>query len=117
MARDARAYLWDMRDAAQQVLRFTAGVSLAEYLGNDMLRSAVERQMQNLGEALAQLTKIEPELAARVHDRAQIVGLRNVLVHGYATLNHARVWETIESDLPALQKNVDALLAHLGPPA
>ena len=116
MARDPRAFLWDMVDAAQHARRFVAGLSLAEYLANDMLRSAVERQMQNLGEALAQLAKIDPPLAARVRGHAQIIGFRNVLVHGYVTLHHARVWDAVQVDLPSLQENLKALLSDLGTP-
>ena len=113
MARDPRAYLWDMADAAQHARRFVADVSLAEYLANDLLRAAVERQMQNLGEALAQLAKIDPQLAARVRDHAQIIGFRNVLVHGYVTLNHSRVWDAVQGELPSLQANLEALLSDL----
>ena len=116
MARDPRAYLWDMRDAAQNVQRFIAGATLAEYTANVMLRSAVERQLQNLGEALAKLAKAEPALAMQVRDHGQIIGFRNVLVHGYVTLNHTRVWESIQSDLPALQDNLATLLADQHPP-
>ena len=105
-----------MADAAQHARRFIAGVTLAEYLANDLLRSAVERQMQNLGEALAQLAKIDPPLATRIRDHAQIIGFRNVLVHGYVTLNHARVWDAVQVDLPGLQDNLKALLTDLGPP-
>jgi len=105
-----------MADAAQHARRFVAGVTLAEYLASDMLRSAVERQMQNLGEALAQLAKIDPPLAAQVRDHAQIIGFRNVLVHGYVTLNHARGWEAIQIDLPSLQENLETLLSELEPP-
>ena len=115
MARDPRAYLWDMRDAARNVSRFTAGASFAEYLADDMLRSAVERQMQNMGEALAQLARIDPALAARVRDHAQIIGFRNVLVHGYVTLNHRRVWDTLQTQLPGLQSDLEALLLELDP--
>lgn len=59
---------WDMREAAALALRFVAGMTFAEYIGDDLRRSAVERQMQNIGEALAQLSKIEPQLAEKIAD-------------------------------------------------
>ncbi|WP_440998063.1 HepT-like ribonuclease domain-containing protein [Arhodomonas sp. SL1] len=63
MQRDPRAYLWDAREAATTVAKFIEGVSETEYLSNQLLRSAVERQLEILGEALGQLEKVSPELA------------------------------------------------------
>ncbi len=99
-----------MREATTLVLSFIAGMTREEYLADDLRRSAVERQMQNVGEALAQLSKIDPQLAASIVDGHKIISFRNVLVHGYATLDHARVWETIQTDLPTLQLQLEALL-------
>lgn len=53
MWRDARAYLTDARDAAALILQFTRGKSLEDYRADPMLRSAVERQFEIIGEALA----------------------------------------------------------------
>lgn len=114
MRRDPRAYLWDIQQGCLNVLSFLSGTSLADYQNNLLLRSAVERQLQNIGEALAQLAKLDPDLAARVPEYRQIIGFRNVLVHGYATLNHDEVWRAIAESLPPLKSTVDALLAGLG---
>ncbi len=47
--RDA-AYLWDMLDAAKAIRGFVAGRSYAEYLHDRMLRGAVERHVEIIGE-------------------------------------------------------------------
>ncbi|WP_457353516.1 HepT-like ribonuclease domain-containing protein [Roseateles sp. P5_D6] len=52
MAPDLRKYIWDAKEAAARALRFTAGKSLDDYVGDELLRSAVERQFLILGEAL-----------------------------------------------------------------
>ena len=114
MRRDPRAYLWDIQQGCLNVQSFLHGISLAEYQSKLLLRSAVERQLQNIGEALAQLAKLDPQLAARVPEYRQIIGFRNVLVHGYATLNHDEVWRAIAESLPPLQSAANALLAGLG---
>jgi uncharacterized protein with HEPN domain len=53
MQREAKKYLWDMRRAGQLVAQFTAGRDFDAYLADIMLRSAVERQFEIIGEALA----------------------------------------------------------------
>lgn len=114
MRRDPRAFLWDIQQGCANVLSFLSGRSLSEYQGNLLLRSAVERQLQNIGEALTQLAKIDPALAVCIPEHRQLVGFRNVLVHGYATLNHDEIWHAIAESLPPLQLAVDALIAKLG---
>lgn len=66
MERDPRASLWDVERAARTVAGFIAGRDYAGYLADTMLRSAVERQCESIGEALAQLAKEDPALAARI---------------------------------------------------
>jgi len=72
--------------------------------------SAVERQFEIIGEALNQLCKIEPAWAERIPDLPQIVAFRNLLIHGYASVNDLTVWNTIESSLPALHETLANLL-------
>lgn len=52
MQRDPRAYLWDVREAAGAILEFIAGKTFEDYAGDRLLRSAVERQFEIIGEAL-----------------------------------------------------------------
>lgn len=60
MPRDVRTYLWDAIRAADLVGTFIADKSLGDYRGDDMLRSAVERQFEIVGEALNQLSRADP---------------------------------------------------------
>lgn len=68
MERDPRAYLWDAKEATEAILRFVEGKTFDDYAGDLMLRSAVERQFEIIGEALNQLSKIAPELARSIPD-------------------------------------------------
>ncbi len=114
MRREPQAYLWDVREAADAILEFTLGFCLDDYLADRKLRSAVERQFEILGEALNQLSKVAPEVAIRVPDLPQIVAFRNLLIHGYATVDHPTVWETLQSRIPALRRCVAELLETYG---
>ena len=109
-AREAEKYLWDARRAAERIARFTAGRAFDDYLGDEMLRSAVERQFEILGEAFSGLRRTAPELAARIPDLGRIVAFRNVLIHGYATVDDQLVWGVVERDLPLLLRVLSGLL-------
>lgn len=116
MHRDPRAYLWDAREAAAAILEFVAGKTFEDYTNDRLLRSAVERQFEIIGEALNQLCKIEPQWAERIPDVSQIIAFRNVLIHGYASVNDLTVWRTIVESLPTLYETVTGLLDEAGAP-
>lgn len=113
MQPEARKYLFDIRRAAGLVVGFCAGRTFEDYVGDDMLKSAVERQFGVIGEALSRLAKTEPAVAEQVADHRRIIAFRNLLVHGYATVDDRIVWGVVEASLPALVKSVDGLLSGL----
>ena len=60
MRRDAKAYLWDIANAADSIRAFSAGKNLDDYLNDELLRAAVERKFGIIGEALSQLMRYFP---------------------------------------------------------
>ena len=110
MRREAKKYLYDIRQAAELIAGFTAGKTLPDYEGDAMLRSAVERQFEIIGEALAQLARLDETLASRISEYRRIIALRNILIHGYAEVDHRIVWDIVESKLPTLRREVAGLL-------
>ncbi|WP_255361042.1 DUF86 domain-containing protein [Kutzneria sp. 744] len=89
---------------------FSAGRSFADYQADAMVRSAVERQFEIIGEALNQLSKIAPDVAARIPDLRRIVAFRNILIHGYASVDDALVWQVLTEKRPALECTLRDLL-------
>jgi uncharacterized protein with HEPN domain len=112
MQPDPRKYLWDALRAAELVHDFAQGQSFVDYQSNAMLRSAVERQFEIIGEALNQLSKVDPEAAARIPELRRIVSFRNILIHGYAMVDDALVWQVLVDKLPDLQQALSELLDH-----
>ena len=106
----AAKYLWDVQQATERIPRFTTGRSFDDYLADEMLSAAVERQFEIIGEALVGLRRIAPEVAAMIPDISQIIGFRNVLAHAYCDVDSGEVWGTIQNDLPTLRKAVADLL-------
>jgi uncharacterized protein with HEPN domain len=82
LRRDAKSLLWDARDAGRAITDMTAGKSFADFDSDLLLRSAVERQFEILGEALNRLARLDATLAARIPDLRRIVAFRNILIHG-----------------------------------
>jgi uncharacterized protein with HEPN domain len=100
MRPEAQKLLWDAVQAAANIEEFTAGRSLEDYAGSVILRSAVERQLEIIGEACNQLSRVDPETANRIPDLGKIVSFRNVLAHDYASVDDRLVWEIVEGKLP-----------------
>lgn len=109
MAPELRKYIWDAKEAAARALRFTACKSLDDYLGDELLRSAVERQFLILGEALGRVRQLDPSLASRIGDLYQAVALRNQLAHGYAEIDDVIVWGVVAGPLAHLLAELESL--------
>ena len=107
---ESRKYLWDALRAGDLIAQFTADKTLESYAADPFLRSAVERQFEILGEALAQMAKIDADTAAAVPELSRIVAFRNILIHGYATVDDRLVWGVVEGKLPALRTALRCLL-------
>ena len=116
MRPEAPKHLEDMRDAASFVLEVTAADSLDDYLANRLLRQAVERNFEIIGEALNRLHRSDPATAARIGDMPRIVAFRNILAHGYDAIDHEVVWYLIQEELPGLLRTVQALLGKADSP-
>lgn len=106
-------YLWDAITAAELVNEFVDGKDFENYSNDALLRSAVERQLEIAGEALNQLGKVDPDLAARIPELRSIVGFRNVLVHRYHGLDNGIVWSVTVDKMPELLVGLQALLDEL----
>jgi uncharacterized protein with HEPN domain len=115
MQPEAAKYLWDALTAAERVQRFVHGKSFDDYAIDELLRSGVERQLEVIGEALGQLRKSSPQVADQVPDLPKIVAFRNVLIHGYATVDDVLVWGTVDGHLEPLIGALKALFAQSGP--
>jgi uncharacterized protein with HEPN domain len=62
------------------------------------------------GEALGQLAKLDEELAAGISEHRAIVAFRNILIHGYAEVDDRLVWDVVDTKLPILIREIEALL-------
>lgn len=116
MRPESAALIWDALDAATSIVRFLDGVSQGGYIDDLLRRRAVEREFEIIGEALGKLRRLDPPTAARIPGLGNAVGLRNVLIHGYAEIVDERVYATAIDDLPGLVEVFAVLMAEAGDP-
>jgi len=106
--------LVDALGAINSVGDFVKGVSLAEYVADKMRRSAVERQLEILGEACSRLAKLEPTWVKSVANLKLAIDLRNRIIHGYDSVDDEIVYLTAIGDLDSLKVDLSRLLAERG---
>ena len=109
-------YIRDIIETAAELHRFTRGMSLAKFRENAVLKKAVLADLIAIGEAVAQISQ---ELKDRHTDLpwSDIKAFRNVLVHGYFALDWEIIWEAVQHDVPALARQIRAILDFEFPPS
>ena len=112
MRREALKRIFDAAQACDAVASFLAGRNASDLHSDAMLRSAVERQFEILGEALKQAESYEPGLAETIPDLRRIVGLRNRLIHGYDVVDQDLLWATAQEKLKPLGLVLRQLLSE-----
>ena len=85
------SYLWDMLDAALAIRQFVTGKTFRDYTSDRLLRGAVERHIEIIGEAAKNISKDFREKHSEV-PWSKIISQRNVLAHEYGEIKHERIW-------------------------
>lgn len=101
-------YLEHIANRIARIERATSGVDSAGFRVNEDLQAAVERYIEVIGEAAGKLSQHTRDLAPDV-PWSQVIGARNVIIHGYAEIEPDRIWDIVRSHLPALRVAVDRL--------
>lgn len=101
--------LLDIVESARRILRFTEDVDETQFLVDELVQSAVIRQIEIIGEAAGRVStafRVEhPEVPW-----AMMVAMRNRMIHGYAKVRMEIVWATVRQDIPRLMEQIIPLL-------
>ncbi len=106
------AYLWDMREAANKVVKFTTEISQSEFIEDEQTYYAVERCLEILGEAARRVSPEFQEKHPEIPWR-EIIGQRNILAHEYGEIDYKILYKTAKEDIPALVDILGKLLPPL----
>lgn len=109
MDRAVLKYLYDIQEAIIKIDAFIGEQKeYANYVANSMLQSAVERQIEIIGEAMNNALRIDSEL--EITNARKIVNTRNRIIHGYDDIDNIEIWNIIINNLPILKSEVTVLL-------
>ncbi|MBI2166720.1 MAG: DUF86 domain-containing protein [Candidatus Omnitrophica bacterium] len=109
MPKDDLVRIRHMLDAAKEAVSFTQGKTRSAFEKDRMLVLSLMRLIEVIGEAANQVTG-EFQAAHPDIPWAEIVAMRNRLIHAYFDVDVSRVWDTVRDDLPALVASLDKLL-------
>lgn len=108
-------YLGHILHAIERIERYTGRMDQEEFLANEIVQDAVVRNLEVIGEACRNIERHHPEFSA-AHPQLPIsfaYRLRNVLAHGYFTVDFQIVWTTVRTDLPSLREQVQSIVRTL----
>ncbi len=109
--RDPKERLRDILQAIEAIERYRSR-ERSEFDQNEMLQVWFLRHLEIIGEAARNLPD---EVRAMAPDIPwhKIIGMRNILVHGYFMIELDIVWDTVQQDIPSLKPAVEELLVKL----
>lgn len=107
--------LLDAFQAASHVRSFSVGRTSDEYMVDVFLRSALERQLAIIGEALNNARALDTGLKASIRNLDEWIGIRRRITHAYDRLDHVIVWDTIVDDVPNLLHDLAQALNQAPP--
>jgi uncharacterized protein with HEPN domain len=109
MNEEIQKYLFDIQTSIESIENYLGNKrDFNIYMSNKMLRRAVEREFEIIGEALNCIDKIDSTI--NISGKRQIIGMRNRVIHGYDKIDDEIVWGTIVRHLPILKAEVSTLI-------
>lgn len=109
MDNEIKKHLFDIKESVDSIENYLGEKrDFNVYKSDKMLRRAVEREFEIIGEAINRIDKIDPEIS--ISSKKQIISMRNRVIHGYDKIDDEIIWGTIVRHLPILKKEINNLM-------
>ncbi len=108
---EVRKNLIDILQATEEINAFTRSMDFQSYRESAVTQRAVERNFEIVGEALNRIKKLDETILLAISGAHRIIGFRNILIHGYDTVDDAIVWGAVKDRLPVLMAEIKGLLS------
>lgn len=105
-------WLFDMKMSIEEIDSFflTNEKDFLKYRQNLMLKRAVERNLEIIGEAMNRVLKRDPSFELKIKNAKAIIGLRNQVIHAYDNISDENIWAILTNHLPKLKIEIDELV-------
>ncbi|MDP1622883.1 MAG: DUF86 domain-containing protein [Bacteroidales bacterium] len=103
-------WLYDIQEAIKEIDSFFVKQpkDFNEYKSNILLKRAIERDLEIVGEAISRILKVDPDFP--IENAKRIVGLRNQIIHAYDNISDENIWAIISKHIPLLQEEINILI-------
>jgi uncharacterized protein with HEPN domain len=103
-------WLYDIRFAIDEINSYFINneKNFLLFQQNQMLKRAIERNLEIIGEATNRILSKDPEFP--INNARKIVNLRNYVIHSYDNISDESIWAIIINNLPELKKDIDKLI-------
>jgi uncharacterized protein with HEPN domain len=109
MRREIKKYLFDIKTSVDSIEEYLGNErDFNEYQKNKLLRRAIEREIEIIGEAMNHILRIDPDIT--IESARKIVDTRNWVIHGYDKVDDIIIWGIVLNHIPKLKKEVEILL-------
>ena len=109
MSAEIKKYLFDIQISIESIFEYLGDKrNFIDYQNSKMLRRAVEREIEIIGEATSKILQIDPN--SPIANGRKIVDTRNWVIHGYDRVDDTIIWGIIVNHLPALLSETKELL-------
>lgn len=110
MPHNIEMYLLDISNSIDSIFEYLGEErNFNAYESNKLIRRAVERELEIIGEATNRILKIDPRVD--ISNARRIVDLRNWVIHAYDNVDNVIIWGILHKDLPLLKVQVSNLLS------
>ena len=96
-------------EAIKNIYEFLEGVTFDEYCNNKMMRFAVVKNLEIVGEASYMLSKEFKEQHTEINWK-DVIRMRHILVHGYYQIEDKEVWNTIMNKVPKYEEQIKQIM-------
>jgi|SRR5699024_8581362 len=109
MRREPKVYLEDISFAAKKIKKYTKGLTYDSFFDNDLVVDAVIKNILVIGEAVKNIPEEVRQLYPHIEWR-KVAGMRDMMIHGYFSINIEIVWDVVINKIPSLSKQVEQIL-------
>jgi uncharacterized protein with HEPN domain len=106
--------LYDVKITIEEIESFFEGEekNLLKYKNSLILKRAVERNLEIIGEAINRIKQRDAEFLSKISESRSIIGLRNHVIHSYDNISDESIWSILTNHLPKLKAEVNELIEN-----